>query len=166
MILLGINCGFGNSDLGNMPLTAIDFDLGWVNYPRPKTGVERRCPLWGETIEYLRAALEVRPKPKPAADHLFFVTNRGNSFAKDGYENPISSAFRHLLKQQDLYRPGANFYALRHTFETVAGGSKDQVAVNYLMGHVDNSMSAVYRESIDDDRLIAVAQHVRTWLEK
>jgi hypothetical protein len=45
MILLGINCGFGNTDCGNLPLSALDLEHGWVNYPRPKTGIDRRCPL-------------------------------------------------------------------------------------------------------------------------
>jgi integrase len=53
MILLGINCGFGNADCGKLPLSAIDFKAGWVNFPRPKTAVERRCPLWPETITAL-----------------------------------------------------------------------------------------------------------------
>src|SRR5262245_43195502 len=37
MILLGINCGFGNSDCGKLPLSALDLDRGWLDYPRPKT---------------------------------------------------------------------------------------------------------------------------------
>jgi hypothetical protein len=41
MILLGINCGFGNADCGNLPLSALDLDGGWVEYPRPKTGIAR-----------------------------------------------------------------------------------------------------------------------------
>src|SRR5262249_52994069 len=36
MILLGINCGFGNADCGTLPRTALDLERGWVNYPRPK----------------------------------------------------------------------------------------------------------------------------------
>ena len=38
-------------------------------------------------------------------------------------------------------RNGLGYYTLRHKFETVAGESKDQVAVNAIMGHVDNSMA-------------------------
>jgi integrase len=68
------------------------------------------------------------------------------------------------LKSLGLGGNRRNFYALRHTFETVAGASRDQVAVNAIMGHVDSSMSGVYRERIDDERLRAVADYVRKWL--
>jgi integrase len=49
MLWLAINCGFGNADCGRLPLSAIDLNAGWVDYPRPKTGIARRCPLWNET---------------------------------------------------------------------------------------------------------------------
>jgi hypothetical protein len=42
MILLGMSCGFGNADCGNLPLATQDVDGGWVNYPRPKAGIHRR----------------------------------------------------------------------------------------------------------------------------
>src|SRR5262249_34672692 len=57
MILLGINAGFGNSDVGNLPLSALDLERGQVDYPRPKTGILRRCPLWPETMAALREVL-------------------------------------------------------------------------------------------------------------
>jgi|GEM_PF-5196784 len=58
------------------------------------------------------------------------------------------------------------FYCLRRGFETIGGDSRDQVAVDHIMGHAPASgdMGAVYRQRIDDERLKAVAQHVRDWL--
>jgi hypothetical protein len=44
------------------------------------------------------------------------------------------------------------------------GDAKDQVAVNAIMGHVDGTMAAVYRERIDPDRLRAAVEQVRRWL--
>ncbi|MBN9121682.1 MAG: hypothetical protein J0I06_21510 [Planctomycetes bacterium] len=37
MILLGINCGFGNEDCGTLPLSALDLSAEWIDYPRPNT---------------------------------------------------------------------------------------------------------------------------------
>ena len=41
---------------------------------------------------------------------------------------------------------------------------QDQVAVDSIMGHVDPSMGAVYRETIGDARLKAVTDAVHAWL--
>jgi integrase len=165
MILLGINCGFGNSDCGKIPKSAFDLKSGWVKYPRPKTAVERRCPLWRETVKAIREAIDERPTAKDPADaELAFITKYGQSWAKETADNPITKVFRILLGELKLHRPGLGFYALRHTFETIGGESRDQVAVNHIMGHADSSMSAVYRERIGDERLRAVTEHVRKWL--
>ncbi len=79
-------------------------------------------------------------------------------------DSPITKEMAKLLNKLGLKRPGLNFYALRHTFETIAGESKDQVAVDHVMGHSREDMASLYRERISDERLEAVAQHVRTWL--
>jgi hypothetical protein len=42
MIHLGINCAFGNSDCANLPFSALDLDSGWLEFPREKTGIDRR----------------------------------------------------------------------------------------------------------------------------
>ena len=169
MILLGINCGFGQSDISNMPSSAVDLESGWIDYPRPKTAVERRCWLWPETVDALRDAMQNRPDAKDDADTgLAFVTKYGKRWVKLNKNNTpddaIGKEFTKLLKSLDLKRPGVSFYALRHTFETIAGESRDQVAVNAVMGHVDSTMAGLYREHISDDRLRAVAEAVRVWL--
>jgi integrase len=165
MILLGANCGFGNHDCGTLPLAALDLKAGWIDHPRPKTAIERRCPLWPETVAALKAAIERRPEPKdPAHAGLCFLTKYGEPWAKEIADSPVTKEMRKLLGKLKLHRPGLGFYALRHTFETIAGGCRDQVAVNSVMGHVDNSMAGTYREHIEDDRLVAASNHVRRWL--
>jgi integrase len=166
MLLLGINAGFGNADCGNLPLSALDLDGGWLDYPRPKTGVNRRAALWPETVAALREAIAKRPEPKDEADaRLVLITKYGHSWAKDTSTNPVSQEMRKLLKSIGAVgRAGVSFYSLRHTFRTVADEAKDQPATDYCMGHEVPHMSAVYRETISDVRLRAVAEHVRNWL--
>jgi integrase len=165
MLLLGVNCGFGNADVGTLPLTALDLEGGWVSYPRPKTGVERRAALWPETVAAMREALARRPETKAEVDvGLAFVTKYGHRWFTGTTNNPLSHEMEKLLSELGIHRAGLNFYALRHTFETIAGESRDQVAVDHVMGHVRDDMASVYREKISDERLKAVAQQVWAWL--
>ncbi len=175
MVLLGVNCGFGNQDVGTLPRSALDLERGWVNYHRPKTGIDRRIPLWPETVTALKEALAKRPEPKDSADaDLVFVTKYGKSWAKVAgklredntptpVDNPISKEMRKLLIALGI-NGNRSFYALRHTFETIGGEARDQVAVDAIMGHIREDMASVYRERISDDRLRAVTDHVRSWL--
>jgi integrase len=166
MILLGVNCGFGNADCGRLPLSALDLEAAWVNFPRPKTGIDRRCPLWPETVEALRRALAKRPRPKDPADAgLAFVTKFGLSWGKDTTDNPVAKETAKVLGQLGINgRKRLNFYTLRHVFRTVADEAKDQPAADYIMGHEVAHMSSVYRETISDARLKAVSDHVHAWL--
>jgi integrase len=166
MLLLGINCGFGMADCGKLPLSALDLDGGWADYPRPKTGIPRRCPLWPETVGAVRAALAERPAPNDAADAgLVFLTARGHSWHQETGGGYAARKVGSLLRLLGINgRKGLGFYTLRHTFRTVADEAKDQPAADYIMGHEVPHMSAVYRETISDARLRAVADHVRGWL--
>ena len=164
MILLGINCGFGNSDCGTLPRHAVDLDAGWIDFPRPKTGIARRCPLWQETVKALREWLERRPEPK-ATEHadLVFITKQGDAWAKDTSDNPVIKEMSKLLKKLKI-NSHRNFYTLRHTHRTVGDEVRDQRASGYIMGHVDPSIAGVYVEHIADDRLLAITNHIHDWL--
>ena len=173
MILLGINCGYGNTDCGQLKRCDIDLDAGVIDFPRPKTGLARRCVLWPETVEALREALARRPKPKnPQDEPLAFITRYGASWAagnaagdKHQRSGPVPHPFGKLLHRLGINGcKGLGFYALRHTFRTVADEAKDQPAADYIMGHESPHMSTVYRERISDERLKAVTDHVRAWL--
>ena len=183
MILLGINAGYGNADCGRLETSWIDFDQSWLNEVRGKTAVDRHAWLWPETITALRDVIANRPEPKDAsfADRVF-ITKYGNPWHRDEQRHtPIASSFAKLTKAYGerrwnvgpfcrhsqptgCYQHHVSFYALRHTFETIAGNSRDQVAVDCVMGHVDDSMAAEYREDIDPQRIIDVCSFVRSWL--
>jgi integrase len=173
MLLLGINGGLGQSDIANLSKSAVDLDGGWLDYPRPKTGVERRIPLWPDTVRTLREAIEERPKPRDKADaDCVFITKYGRRWVRmSRHEAPqnraaidaVAQEMRKLMRNLKL-KSGRGFYALRHTFRTIADQSKDQPAIDHIMGHARGDMASVYREGIDDDRLQTVVATVYEWL--
>jgi integrase len=171
LVLLGINCGFGQTDCAKLTKSSIDLKKGWVTFPRPKTGIERRIPLWKETIKSLKEWLKVRPIPKDEQlEDRVFITKYGREFVRVGNTGAISDAvggeFSKVLDELKLSANGRNFYSLRRTFETIGGDSRDQVAVDFIMGHAPESddMAAVYRQAVFDDRLVAVTDYVHVWL--
>ena len=159
MIALGINCGFGPGDCAHLPVSAVDLESGWIDYPRPKTAVDRLCPLWPETTDMLSASLRRRKTPLDDSCGAFFVTRFGKPWSND--QSALSKYFTAVRKR---VLDDGGMYWLRRTFETVAGACGDQVAVDAIMGHVDNSMAAVYRQEVQKDRLIRASNTVREWL--
>ena len=165
MTLLGVNAGLGNTDCSELDWSMINWRTGWVDYPRVKTGAQRRFNLWPET----KAALEEFRSTGQTSGRVF-STSMGNPYVRftsgGAAGDAIGKAFGKLLTKLELKRPGLGFYALRHTFETIGGETGDQVAVNHVMGHADNSMAAAYRERVTDERLVKVTDHVHDWLFK
>lgn len=164
-ILLGINCGYGTMDIARLKTADVDFSRSWLGEPRGKTGVSRGAWLWPETVEALQDAIANRP-PATNERHepLAFLTRNRRPWATDGgTSHPLPTAFNKVKEAAGIIRDGVGHYALRHTFETIAGDVKDQPAVDYVMGHLDNSMAGTYREGIDPKRIEAVCKHVRAW---
>ena len=169
MVLLGLNCGFGNDDIGALEETDLDLEGRWVNLSRGKTEIFRRTPLWPETIEALREHL---PRRRRVSDKKYrkrvFVTERGEPYVRykgKARFDVLSPRFSRLLKRLKINgRRGLGFYALRHTHATIGGEAKDPDAVRATMGHADDSMTANYQHGISDERLRAVTDAVRSWL--
>ena len=155
-MLLAMNGGLGPGDLGQLESKHIQ--NGWIRFPRPKTQVDREFPLWAETAKAIEDV-----KQTEYDSELVFVTKYGQSWYKDAADSPITKEFAKLLKDCELHVMDRGFYALRHTFRTVADGCRDRVAIDRIMGHSDDSMGANYREWIEPERLQAVVDHVRKW---
>ena len=167
MILLGVNAGFGNHD-ATLPIKAVDLKLAVRgDFRVRKLESNAAVTLWPETLVAVKAAIAVAPPPRmprmPSWSSLRSTASGGPRTPQRTRSRPSSASYFKALK---LHRPGLGFYALRHTFETIGGESRDQVAVNYLMGHAppDSDMASVYRERISDERLKAVTDHVHKWL--
>lgn len=159
IVLLCMNSGMGNSDIARVRQKNISD--GVMQMARGKTGVSRSVPLWPETIEAI-AVLNRK------WNDLLFVSSRGTQLirpsTKGGVTDLTIEGFRRLAVAAGIHRKGMGMYWIRHTFQTVAEGSRDFPAVSAIMGHTDSSMSAVYREEVSRERLQAVTDHVRAWL--
>ena len=120
LLLLGLNCGFGNTDIGTLKLCDIDLEAATVSHPRPKTGVERNFYLWPETVDVLRAYIKsYRGKPvNEKVAELVFVGKRGTPLCweqidEDGYykkSDLINSRMRRSYEKAGLKRPYGSGY--------------------------------------------------------
>lgn len=166
MIYLALNCGFGPGDLAALTLRQCDGTQEWLEHPRPKTGIDRRIPLWPDTRKAIKEAIEQRRQPKEPADAgLLFIGRRGTSYRDDAASYRVSAEFADIRKLTTI-NSARTFYDFRRTFQTVSENSRDSVAVRAIMGHAPptDDMSSIYRQRIDDDRLVAVVAVVRKWL--
>jgi integrase len=168
MILLGINCAFGNTDCVMLTKNKLDLEGGWVSFARPKTGVRRHCPLWPETTDALRVVLAQKESKHPEYKNRVFIVDKRKPKANhidDGRR--ISKYFRMLLESIAIPADSPNFYALRHTFVTIALQKRDREAVRAITGHGPTSgdMLDTYNEAeVAESRLLAVSNHVHDWL--
>lgn len=172
MALLGINCAFGNTDCVLLTKNRLDLKGGWIRLPRRKTGVRRHCPLWPETISALKDVLAQGKSKHPEYHNRVFVVDKRKPAAHhidDGRR--ISLYFRALLGSIGIPEGSPNFYALRHTFVTVAmqPRDKDKDAIRMITGHGSNGrdmLDEYNEEDVADARLLAVSDHVHDWLFK
>ncbi len=165
MILLGINCGFGNSDCAKLTFEALDLKNGWHNFARPKTHNLRRAKLWPETVTAIKAAIKIRPPHAAGDERLVFLTRFGRPWSRESGDNAISSEFADLLQKLKIHRKGNTFYSLRRTFETIGGAGGEQVAVDHIMGHARDDMPSIYRQKVFDEKLTEVSNFVHQWLK-
>ena len=196
MILLGVNCGLGNTDVASLARSNLDLRKSILDFPRPKTGIARRCVLWPETAAALKAVKAVRPSPKDRVhEDLVFITKYGQPWVrveepgarskgrnKAVVKDAVTTEFGKLVRLAGLESGGRGFYALRHTFRTVADevgmagsgdrtgqgggtGVGDRRAIDLIMGHESGAdISNHYVERISDERLRRVVEHVRGWV--
>ena len=167
LLLLGLNCGFGNTDIGTLRLCDIDLEAATVSHARPKTGVERNFYLWPETVDVVRAYIKsYRGKPtNEKIAKLVFVGKRGNPLCweqidkDENYKrsDAIKNRFKRLYEKAGLKRPyGRGYYSLRHTHATIIGlGSNDMREVQASLGQVTLTQQEVYRHDRKEKAIIA-----------
>lgn len=178
MILLALNGGMGNVDIGTLPRSAIDGKV--IDLARSKTGIARVIPLWEETVK----ALAEVPNPSNAKGRksgLVFTTPTGRPMVRD---NPVfddkgkvksstridqvSALFEELLDLEDvkLRRDMRGFNSLRASFRTFSVGAKQPEAVKVIMGHRHAGLDEFYVRGVDPVILRSVVDHVHSKIFK
>lgn len=163
MVLLGINCGFGNEDCAALPRSAINGN--WIEWARVKTATTRRCPLWPETLEAIHEAIQ--HADSKGETELCFMGARGKNFVskkKDGTR--VGKVFDHAREKSGI-RTERTFYDLRRTFQTVAlNATGNDNVTKSIMGHIpsESNMSARYTQEVWENQLQMVSNAVRKWV--
>jgi integrase len=184
MILLGVNCGLGPSDVARLRWEMIDLERGRLVFPRPKTGVRRVGYLWKKTCDALLRVRKLKHNrlalAKDGNASLVFITRKELSYYREteihadvevdgkkikklvgvAIENPVGRTFGRIVR--DVKLEGVSFYRLRHTFKTLGKKARDREALDLMMGHKDTSTGKVYdHEEIGWPRVKLVAKMVR-----
>jgi integrase len=94
MILLAYFGAYGNTDCADLPKNAINrnpdpalgLPPGWavIQFPRPKTEIDRACVVPPVVVEAIDAVLADRPEPRQSAwRSLVFITRHGYPYVRD-----------------------------------------------------------------------------------
>lgn len=135
-IMLAINAGLGNSDIGEANWKYVtkkrigkQTETRFV-MPRGKTWGIRRTPLWPETVKLLDEwRTQLRDNGLPNGDENFIWTTRYGTpivYTKSHEGGPVTirdnlqPEFANLLKAVGIYKPGLTFYSIRHSGSTWA----------------------------------------------
>jgi hypothetical protein len=164
MLLLAINTALGPTDLAYLPTSAVNLESGWLDFPRRKTavrgGFHSGRKRWKPSRKYWT------PAPSPNVETMrccsWTATARGTPAS--GATMPSGVCFDWLQEAAGV--ESRCLYDARRSFLTIGERARDPVAVSAIMGHVagQRDMSAIYRQRIDDERLVAVTEAVRVWL--
>jgi integrase len=148
VIYLGINAAYGPADC--VEFTTDRIADGFATYVRGKTGVQRRCPLWPETLAAIKAIAD--------GEHVF----NGRTWSR----HVVAREFKKLCESVGIYKVDVTTpYTLRRTFETVAKNADcNQSVIDRIVGHERPDMSEVYNQRVFDKQLTRCTNFVRLWL--
>ena len=165
MIFLALNTGVNNSCCANLTKRSVDLENGTLTWKRWKVRKKRQArvrqiDLWSETVDAMRESERLRPTAvNPDHNELFFLTRYGAQWDQHALSREIGK----LKKNIGIKRLGVGFNSFRNVIETYGG--VDQVAINWVMGHIDPKTAGKYRnETFPRDRILTVTDSVRSWL--
>jgi hypothetical protein len=149
VIYLGLFAGFGPTDCIHLTVDKVRGEF--LEFPRPKTGISRKCWLPAVARDAIRASAE--------GPHVLNgrVWNR----------HVLAREFRKLCEASGIYSKGRTEpYSLRRTLETVAKNAEvNQSVIERVMGHERPDMSEVYNQKVFDKQLRKLGEFIERWLE-
>ena len=166
-ILLGVNCGFQAHDIQYLTLDKLHLDeeTPFHDFRRVKKPRRRMAVLWPETVEAVRAYLDVRPE---SSERILFVSKKGEPHTGERFEALLSQGFVRAFNRAGRTRPkGASFGSLRHTLATVLDLSTDVKMTNLIMGRKDKTIRQRHYVQFNLNeltRLKKVTDIVHRWL--
>lgn len=178
-ILLGINVGMSQKEVADLRWRDLDLDAQLYDSIRPKSKMLRKACLWPETVDAIRRSIEdqaTRGRAPLGPRDRVFLTRRGLPWVEEVVKadgrmvrrDSVRLQFGKLLSAADIQLAWANFGKLRATFNTVADGCIDTVAVKIVMGHAPGSrIDEAYNrlDTFDVKRLETVSAFVKAWLD-
>jgi integrase len=149
VIYLGLFAGYGPTDC--RLLTTDKLKGEFIEFPRPKTGIQRRCWL-----------------PQDARDAVMAIANGTHVFnGRVWNRHVIARQFKKLCEDCGIYQKGRTEpYSLRRTLETVAKNADvNQSVIDRVMGHERPDMAEVYNQAVFDTQLRKLGEFIEAWLK-
>lgn len=172
MLLVMLNGGYTAKDCADLPRSAVDLELGIINFPRPKMRrrrpVDRVMTLWPETAEALAEVMAARPD-----DPLVFRTVHGNAWV-NGQTDAVGQAVGYIIedlrpkpdakgkRRPSRWNDAGGPSWIRHVHRTIADQLEKPHAAARLMGHRIKGIADVYIDSIEHERIQQITDHIRS----
>jgi integrase len=137
--MLALNMAASNTDIDGIQWHHIDFEYGYLNYPRTKNNRPRRLPLWRRTIRLL-----TRYRKQCRSVQYIFPNRHGGrliTYGKKTRTDNLSINFRKKMKSLGLCN---TFAAFRKSTATAAKRYCDGDTVLMILGDAPPGMWAKY----------------------
>lgn len=157
-LLLGLNCGYTQSDISSLEISMIDIKEGTITRDRQKTGQEQSHKLWPITLRYLKQEM------RNAKTGLALVTQNNKPLRSEEFKNgkyhkrdAIQSAWQRILKHADMKH---SFKLLRKTGATEIA-KIDATVVNQFLAHSPRSIADRHYVKADFTNLYKAIQELQ-----
>lgn len=145
LLLLGLNCAFAASEIGQLRMSFLELDRGTIEGIRFKSGNDTRHRLWEQTrigLEWMLGGRRHVKVGRPADEDVVFVTGRASPLwhatkkghVSDGVSNIWYRLIRRVRKDRPEF-PSYSFNKLRKTSATMILEIADAEIASMILAH-------------------------------